>query len=90
VVYLTGIGPLDNPLATGVLAKADPLSRATLPYSVTIGSQTAQVYYLGLAPGFIGLAQANVQIPSGLAAGKYALRITVGGVASNAANIFVQ
>src|SRR4029077_1893839 len=36
-VYLTGIGPLDNPVPTGAPAPSTTLSRATLPIHVTIG-----------------------------------------------------
>jgi uncharacterized protein (TIGR03437 family) len=80
--YLTGIGPLDNPVPDGTAAPGTPLSRATSPFSATIGGQNANVFFLGLAPGFVGLAQANITIPS-LPSGSYPLVITVNGVASN-------
>jgi uncharacterized protein (TIGR03437 family) len=80
--YLTGIGPLDNPVGDGTPAPAAPLSHATSTFSATIGSQNANVIFLGLTPGFVGLAQANITIPS-LPSGNYPLVITVNGVASN-------
>jgi uncharacterized protein (TIGR03437 family) len=88
-VYLTGIGPLDNPVATGAAAPATPLSRATLSFSAAIGSATVTPLFLGLTPGFVGLAQANITIPAGTS-GKQALTITVNGVTSPAANIYVK
>lgn len=88
IVYLTGIGPLDNPVATGAQAPPQPLSRATLPSSATIGGQTAPMSFLGLTPGFIGLAQANLIVPS-LSTSEYPVLITVGGVASAPAMLSV-
>ena len=63
-MYLTGIGQVDNPVATGQPAPLDPLARATLPYNITIGGQGVTVNYLGLTPGSVGLAQANVVVPN--------------------------
>jgi uncharacterized protein (TIGR03437 family) len=83
VVYLTGIGGVDNPVASGAAASASPLSRPVLPFSAAIGDQEAQILFLGLAPGFVGLAQANLVVPY-LPAGDYLLTITVNGVTSNA------
>ncbi|HJZ96807.1 MAG TPA: SBBP repeat-containing protein, partial [Candidatus Solibacter sp.] len=82
-IYFTGIGPLDNPVPTGAPAPLDgPLSRATLPVTVTIGGQKATVAYAGLTPGSISLAQANVVVPD-LPPGDYPVIITVGTFASN-------
>jgi uncharacterized protein (TIGR03437 family) len=88
-VYFTGTGPLSNPPASGAVASSSPLSQATLPYSATIDGSPAVVPFLGLAPGFVGLGQANITIPAGLAPGNYPLIITIGGVASNSAVISV-
>lgn len=90
-VYLTGIGRVDNPVATGAAAPLlGPLSKAALANSATIGGQTAAVQFLGLAPGYVGLAQANLRVPASLGPGTYPVVITVGGVASNAANLVVR
>jgi len=88
VVYLTGQGPLDNAVATGAAAPSQPLSRATQPYSATIGGQIAPIQFLGLTPGYVGLAQANITVPN-LSRGDYPLVITVGGVAGKAADVSV-
>ena len=80
--YLTGQGPVDNPVATGAAAPASPLSNATAPASANIGGQNAVIQFLGLAPGFVGLLQANIRLPN-LPSGDYPLVITIGGAASN-------
>ncbi len=89
VVTLTGIGPLDNPVATGAAAPDAPLSQATLAKSATIGDQDAPILFLGLMPGKVGLAQGNLLVPA-LSPGAYPVVITVGGVRSNAATVYVQ
>jgi uncharacterized protein (TIGR03437 family) len=86
-VYLTGIGPLDNPVDTG--GAPTVLSQATLPKSASIGGANAVFQFLGLAPGFVGLAQANLFVPA-LSGGPYPVVITVGGVDSNGPTIYVQ
>jgi uncharacterized protein (TIGR03437 family) len=88
VAYLTGIGSLTTTPADGAASPASPLAQALLPASATIGGANAPLLFLGLTPGFIGLAQANVQVPS-LAAGDYPLVITVNGVASGPATVSV-
>ncbi|MCC6292376.1 MAG: hypothetical protein IT164_07015 [Bryobacterales bacterium] len=88
-VYLTGIGALDNAVTTGAAAPAEPLSRAAGGVRATIGGVEAQVLYLGLTPGFIGLAQANVIVPA-LGAGEYAVEISIGGAAGNRPVITVR
>lgn len=88
LVYLTGIGEVDNPVATGAPASAAPLSRPTAPVRITVGDQEVEVLYLGLAPGFVGLAQANISIPP--MTGTFPLTVTVGGVSSNSPLISIR
>jgi uncharacterized protein (TIGR03437 family) len=82
-VSLYGIGPLDNPVATGAVAPGDPLSRPTLPYTVTIGDRAVDGVDITLSPGAVGLAQAIILVPD-LPAGNYPVVISINGVASNA------
>lgn len=90
-VYLTGIGPLDGTLTAGEPAPAATLLRAALPASATLGSRPAPLLFLGLSPGFVGLAQANVQIPADAPTGpEVELRLTVGSRSSNPVAVAVQ
>jgi uncharacterized protein (TIGR03437 family) len=89
VLYLTGAGQVDNAVATGKAAGSDPLSRPRASVSVTVGSQTADIAFAGLAPGFVGLTQINLKIPN-LAPGDYPLVVSVNGEKSNAATVSVK
>jgi uncharacterized protein (TIGR03437 family) len=89
MVYLTGVGTV-NPLPVdGAAAGAGSAVAMTTAVSATIGGQTAKVTFAGLAPGFVGLGQANIEVPSGLSQGDLPLVITIGGQASNSANVSV-
>jgi uncharacterized protein (TIGR03437 family) len=77
-VYATGLGkatpggdPAGRPLATGSVAPADGsvLYVTVRKPVVTVGGVPAQVQFSGLAPGFAGLYQVNLQIPPGAPAG---------------------
>jgi uncharacterized protein (TIGR03437 family) len=69
VIYVTGIGGLDNPPASGAAASDAPLAMATSLPVVTVGGVEATVLFAGLAPGFVGLGQINIQLPEDLPQG---------------------
>lgn len=89
MAYLTGAGAVTNQPADGAAAGSSPLSMVGSTVSATIAGQSAEVSFAGLAPGFVGLWQVNIVIPSGLAQGDFPLVVTVGGQMSNAANVSV-
>jgi uncharacterized protein (TIGR03437 family) len=84
ILYLTGMGLPSVPVATGAPSPSTPpFGSVNYPYSITINGQPVQnVPYLGLAPGYPGLVQANIIVPS-LPPGDYPLVVTINGVASN-------
>jgi uncharacterized protein (TIGR03437 family) len=86
--FLTGLGAVSPPVATGAAASGSHLSLVTADVTALIGNTPAQVQFAGLAPGFAGLYQVNVQVPQ-LTSGQYPLQIVAGGAASNAATIAV-
>jgi uncharacterized protein (TIGR03437 family) len=69
VIYSSGLGAVDPPVAAGAAAPSSPLSNTANPVSVTIGDVQAQVQFAGLAPGFAGLYQVNAVVPSGVTPG---------------------
>jgi len=85
IVYFLGGGPVQggNLLTTGQATPASPFFPVTANYSATIAGVPAMVTFVGLTPGFAGLYQADVIVPS-VAPGDHRLVITIGGKASNA------
>jgi len=91
VLFLTGQGAVNAPVATGKPAPSDPPSHATGTATAIIGGAPADVSFIGLAPGFVGLGQANLVIPAASATGdNVAVVITIDGQASNSANVSVR
>ena len=85
--YVTGLGNVTPAVNSGTAAPTDTSTLA--PVTATIGGAAAKVVFAGLAPGFAGLYQVNIETPQ-LAAGVYDLRIFVSGSGSNAASISVR
>jgi uncharacterized protein (TIGR03437 family) len=80
-IYCTGLGPVQGnvPPGTAVTVATPTIATAT----VTIGGVNANVLYAGLAPGFPGLYQVNVQVPSGVTPGSAVpVIITISGQSS--------
>jgi minor extracellular serine protease Vpr len=79
VLYCNGLGPVTNQQPSGSPASGTAISATTTTAVVTIGGQPAQVIFSGLSPGFVGLYQVNVYVPSGLSAGNQPITIAIGG-----------
>ncbi len=89
LIYCTGLGELSSSVTSGSSASS-PASTALLPV-VTIGGVSASVAYSGLAAGYPGLYQVNVQVPAGVApGGAVPVVITSGGLSSNTVTMAVQ
>ncbi len=88
--YLTGSGPLSTVEKDGVPASDKVLSFLQASNSATIGGLPATISFAGLAPGYIGLVQMNIAVPSALAPGVYPLIITIDGQTANSATIAVK
>ncbi|MFO0367309.1 MAG: hypothetical protein ACK55F_21825, partial [Acidobacteriota bacterium] len=70
---------------------ATSLLRALAPPAATIGGRPANVLFLGLTPGFVGLAQANLEIPADSPAGAAVeLTLSLNGQPANAATISIE
>jgi uncharacterized protein (TIGR03437 family) len=75
-VFASGLGPVFPSILDGVGAPSSPLSKTSNTFTADINGTAASIAYQGLAPGFAGLYQVNIQIPSGLAAGNYSIGLT--------------
>ena len=82
-VYLTGIGPLDPPVADGAPAAADPLSRATSTVRLLLDGQETTILFAGASPGYAGLHVVVALAPAALARRFPEVVVEVQGAVSN-------
>lgn len=87
-VYLTGVGKVNSNIGSGAAPAAGTLVTAALNVTATIGGVPAVVQFAGLAPGFPGVDQVNLEVPQ-IPPGTYPVVITVDGVSSNAVSLTV-
>jgi uncharacterized protein (TIGR03437 family) len=84
IIYASGLGPTIPPPRSGEPASGSPLMHGVAPVRVVFKQADRQnslnAAFAGLAPGFIGVFQVNVQVPQGLAPGRAALTLTSDGV----------
>ncbi|HKW97164.1 MAG TPA: IPT/TIG domain-containing protein [Bryobacteraceae bacterium] len=66
LVFLTGLGAVNPPVADGAAGGSNPFNRAVAQVNVLVGGLPATVSFAGLAPGFPGLYQLNVVVPADL------------------------
>ena len=88
-IYCTGLGAV-TPAATTGAVPANPPPQTVVKPSVLIDGQPATPLWAGLAPGFPGLYQINVQVPAALSSGTHRLQLVVNGAASNTATFAVR
>ena len=89
-LYATGLGAVDNRPDTGKPASSVLLSNTLVRPAVSIGGRDAVVTFSGLAPGFVGLYQVNVIVPTDLADGEHPVVLNIGGVSSNTVKLAVR
>jgi uncharacterized protein (TIGR03437 family) len=91
--YVTGVGAVTPAISDGAAPAASTLL-ADLPKpvqntTVSIGGAEANIDFIGIPSGLVGVTQINVQVPSGIAAGVQQVVVTVNGVASTPATITI-
>jgi len=89
LLFGTGLGAVSPAVPTGAAASANPLSWVTAKVTATVGGAPADVLFAGLAPGYAGLWQINLTLPSGMS-GAVPVIVSVAGVTSNTVTVWVK
>ena len=89
ILYLTGQGALDSPLSTGYPAPPPPFLYPAATVEAAIGGVTAQVAFAGLVPGWVGVLQLNLLVPSA-PSGEQPLELSIGAVSANPTTLSIQ
>ena len=91
LIYCTGLGAVTNQPPSGAPSPSNPLTATTTTPTVMIGGAPAQVFFSGLAPGFVGEYQVNALVPPNSAAGDaIPVVISIGGNTSNTVTMAVK
>ena len=89
LVYITGIGATDTSVSDGEPSPGSPPAKFAGTATAIIGDVAAPVQFVGLAPGLVGLGQANIVIPD-LPTGTYPMWISLNGIQSVSALVSVK
>lgn len=87
-VFCAGLGAVEPTVATGQPAPLNPRAETVLTVEAEIDGRSANVLFSGLAPGYSGLYQVNIELPTDLDTGRYILVIRAAGFTSN--EVFVD
>ena len=97
-LFITGDGQVSPALATGTSpSPGTPLARLpkpSLPVTVTVANLPASTDpansgFIGIPTGLVGVTQINYQVPANAPLGVQQVVVTVGGVASQPANLTI-
>jgi uncharacterized protein (TIGR03437 family) len=89
VLYANGLGSVAPGVPSGTAPEG--LSATVNPVTVSVGGVPAEVYFAGLAPGFVGLYQINFRVPEKAPVGpETSLSVSVAGIGSNLATLSVR
>ena len=91
LIYGTGLGQTTPALASGTVAPTTgSFNTIAAPVTVTVGGQTARMFYAIASPGYIGLYQIAIMVPAGVGPGRVPVVVRAGTTASNTVTIPVQ
>jgi uncharacterized protein (TIGR03437 family) len=90
VLYATGTGQTAPPGSDGTDPPNAALPAPKLPVIATIGSQNSTIFYAGDAPGFVGLTQLNIGVPTSImGGGAQPITLEVGGFPLNQSGVTI-
>lgn len=81
ILWGTGFGPTSPTVSAGTQVPSDKQYNCSA-VTISLGSASPQVFGCALSPGFAGLYQVAIQVPSSMADGDYPLKATVNGASS--------
>jgi uncharacterized protein (TIGR03437 family) len=87
VLWGTGFGPTNPPVAAGTVVRGAPAT--TISPTVMVGGAAAEVVSTVLTTDSVGLYQVTLRIPDAAPAGAIALEASIGGVRAAGVSIFV-
>jgi uncharacterized protein (TIGR03437 family) len=90
VIYCTGLGSVNIPIADGAAAPASPPAQIVDTVAVSIAGKDAPVSFSGLVPGYAGLYQVNVTVPHGIAPGAALLIMSIGNTPSPPVTVAIR
>jgi uncharacterized protein (TIGR03437 family) len=80
-LYMTGLGPVDPPVATGAPGPSEPLASLVLPLRCSFpGSENTpapEIVFAGLAPGLIGSYLVSLRVPQETRSTELEFRCTI-------------
>ena len=82
ILWGTGFGPTTPATPVGIPIPGDTTFLASNAPTITVNNVQATFYGAALAPGYAGLYQVAIQVPTPLADGDWPIIATVGGVSS--------
>ena len=92
-IYITGAGAVSPVVSTGAAPSATTalanLPRPSQSVAVTVGGAVANLDFIGIPPGLVGVTQINFTIPNGVNPGAQPVIVKIGGVLSAAATLNV-
>jgi len=89
LMYTTGLGQTTPVISTGTLVPGTGTAATNVPVTATIGGKDATVVYAIASPGFVGLYQVAITVPSGVS-GTPDIVLKQGTTTSNSVKISVQ
>ncbi len=91
MLFVTGLGPLGLDLVDGYGSPTSPPFAETVdPFQVIVDNESCDVFFSGLAPGFVGLYQVNFYVPQDARSGDLQIYIQSAYASSSDAILPVQ
>jgi uncharacterized protein (TIGR03437 family) len=90
-MYCLGLGAVSPAVADGAAVPSNPPAATTNTVNVSVGGQTANVYFAGLTPTLAGLYQINFYVPQNAGTGdQVSVIVSTAGQTSVAVNLSVR